>query len=126
MTQRQILFYMHQQPIVPDPGTQYKENPANHYGRMCEDRRTALSYIPQFDLGGTGNNRCFKTNWETFKDEFTWKTTTADKRDKSFIVSMFFFLHPFIIEVHEGNWYMKATDQSHIFFPFFRFTHLEN
>ena len=31
------LFYVHQQPMVPDHGTIYKENPSSHHGGMCED-----------------------------------------------------------------------------------------
>ena len=35
--QIQILFYMHQQPMVPDHGTQYEENPSSHHGGMHEE-----------------------------------------------------------------------------------------
>ena len=38
LAQSQILFYMHQQPMIPDHGTQYEENPASHHGRMNKDR----------------------------------------------------------------------------------------
>ena len=52
LAHRQILFYMHQQPMVPDHGTQYEENLASHHGWMHKDGHTdgvtdwTLSYIP--------------------------------------------------------------------------------
>ena len=33
----QIRFYVHQQPMVPDHGTQCEENPSSHHGGMRED-----------------------------------------------------------------------------------------
>ena len=33
----QILFYLHQQTMVPDHGTQYEENPSSHQWGMHED-----------------------------------------------------------------------------------------
>ena len=40
LSQSQILFYMHEQPMVPDHGTQYEENPASHHGGILEDGLT--------------------------------------------------------------------------------------
>ena len=40
MRQSQILFYMHQRPIVPAHGTQYEEYTSNHHGGMHEDGQT--------------------------------------------------------------------------------------
>ena len=50
LAQIQIVFYMHQQPMVPDQGTQYEGNPSRYHGGMREDGLTdwTLSYIPQF------------------------------------------------------------------------------
>ena len=39
LAQRQILFYMHQQPTVPDLGTQYEENPSSHQGKCTRMER---------------------------------------------------------------------------------------
>ena len=36
----QILFYIHQCPMVPDHGTQYEDNPSSPHGGMCEDELT--------------------------------------------------------------------------------------
>ena len=35
--QSQILFYLHQQPMIPDHGTQDEENLFSHNGGMRED-----------------------------------------------------------------------------------------
>ena len=35
--QNQILFYVHQRPIVPDHSTQYEETPYSLHGGMCKD-----------------------------------------------------------------------------------------
>ena len=40
LTQSQNLFYVHQQPMVPDYGTQYEGNPSSHHGGMLEDGLT--------------------------------------------------------------------------------------
>ena len=37
LVQGQILFYVHQQPMVPDQGTKYEENLCIHHGGMCEN-----------------------------------------------------------------------------------------
>ena len=37
MALSQNLFHVHQQPVVPDHGTQYEENSFSHYGGMHED-----------------------------------------------------------------------------------------
>ena len=37
LAQSQNLFYMHQQPVVPDHGTQHEGNPSSHHGGMHED-----------------------------------------------------------------------------------------
>ena len=37
LTQRQIIFYMQQWPMIPDHGTQYEETPSNHHGGMCNE-----------------------------------------------------------------------------------------
>ena len=37
LAQSQILFYMHQWPMVCDHGTQYEENPSGHHGGMRKD-----------------------------------------------------------------------------------------
>ena len=67
LAQSQILFYMHQQPMVPDHGTQYKENPFSYHGGMHKDVLTdrlvdglmdwTRSCIPWFHLSGAGNNK---------------------------------------------------------------------
>ena len=36
----QLLFYMHQQPVVLDHGTQYEDNPSSHRGGMRKDTLT--------------------------------------------------------------------------------------
>ena len=65
LAQNRILFYMHQQqPMVPDHGTQYEENPSSHHGRMQEDEHVEKdwthSYFPLLCLSGAGNNNsCF-------------------------------------------------------------------
>ena len=40
MSQSQILFYVHQQPMVPDHGTKYEENPSSHDRWMWKDGQT--------------------------------------------------------------------------------------
>ena len=59
LTQSQIVFYMNQQPMVPDHGAKYEENPVGHHRGMNEDRQThnTCSYISQFCYCGTGNNK---------------------------------------------------------------------
>ena len=47
LVQSQILFYMHQQPMVPDHATKYEENPSSHYGGMCEDGLTDQQAVGQ-------------------------------------------------------------------------------
>ena len=37
LAQSQILFYMHQRPMVPDRGNQYEENESNNHEGMHED-----------------------------------------------------------------------------------------
>ena len=37
---RRLGLYMHQQPMVPDHGTQYKENPSSKHGGMHKDGLT--------------------------------------------------------------------------------------
>ena len=37
LSQCQILFYMHQQPMVPDYGAKYEENPSWHHRGKCND-----------------------------------------------------------------------------------------
>ena len=41
LTQSQILFYLHQQPMVPDYCTQFEENPSSHHGRMHDNGHPA-------------------------------------------------------------------------------------
>ena len=47
MEQSQILFYVHQQPMEADHGTQYERNPSGHHRGMLKDgmtvRRTDLT-----------------------------------------------------------------------------------
>ena len=57
-----IIFCVHQQPMVPDHGTKYEENPANYHGGMCEDghkdRRTGLiSIFHNSDIEERVNNK---------------------------------------------------------------------
>ena len=40
MAKSQILFYVHQQPMISDHGTQYEGNPSSHHGGMFEDGLT--------------------------------------------------------------------------------------
>ena len=62
LTQSQIVFYVHQRPMVPDHGTQYQKNSSSHHEGMREDVSTdgrteswTLSYMPLFHLGAAGN-----------------------------------------------------------------------
>ena len=60
-----VRAYVHQQPMVPDHGTQHEGNPSSHDGGMHKDGLTdglmhlTLSYIPRFCLGGSGNNNIY-------------------------------------------------------------------
>ena len=38
--QSQIIFYMHEQCMVPDHDAQYEENPSSHHGGMHNDGLT--------------------------------------------------------------------------------------
>ena len=56
LAQSQILFYVHQQPMVPDHGTQYEGNPSSHHGGKHKDGQMdrTLSYIRGFHLAEWG------------------------------------------------------------------------
>ena len=65
--QSQILFYMHQQPMVPDHGTQYEENQSSHHGGICEDWQTGpFPIFPDSALAESGNN-IKNLNYETHR-----------------------------------------------------------
>ena len=40
LAQSHILFYKHQQPMVPDHATEYGKSPSIYHGRMHEDGLT--------------------------------------------------------------------------------------
>ena len=52
-----MLFYMYQQSMVADQGTQYEENPSSNHGGMHEDGLTnrQAGPFPIFPDSGAGN-----------------------------------------------------------------------
>ena len=62
---------MHLQPMGPDHGTQYEENPSNHHGGMRKDGRTDITLF-------TGYRQAI--SWQLFGNWMAiyWLTIWAD------------------------------------------------